>query len=143
MMQRESRLSGSKRFSEVLKRGRRWPSELLVLIILPNALERNRYGFSVSKRLGKAVVRNRVKRRLREAARLIPVHPGWDIVFTARKAASKADFATLKGAIEELLARAQLLQPSDITNPEGAIDEEDSFRSNSPLSGGHLPLHSV
>ncbi len=64
----------------------------------------------MSKRVGKAVVRNRVKRRLRECIRLTPCKPGWDVVFIARSAASEADYHQLKLAIDELTRRAHLLE---------------------------------
>ncbi len=63
---------------------------MLVLKAAPNGLEGNRYGFSVGRRVGIAVVRNRVKRRLREVARLARVKAGWDMVFIARGAAASA-----------------------------------------------------
>lgn len=69
-----------------------------------------RIGFSVSKRVGGAVVRNRVKRRLREAVRvrLTSLTPGWDIVVSARPAAASAPFETLDAEIGALLQRAGL-----------------------------------
>ena len=69
-----------------------------------------RIGFSVSKRVGGAVVRNRVKRRLREAVRrtLADLPPGWDIIIGARPPAATAEYATLDTAMRELLARAGL-----------------------------------
>jgi len=74
----------------------------------PNELERSRFGFSVSKRVGKAVVRNRVKRLLRECVQQTPCKPGWDVVFIARSTASRADFHQLEEAVEELTWRAKL-----------------------------------
>lgn len=69
-----------------------------------------RIGFSVTKRVGNAVIRNRIKRRLREAIRraLVDLPPGWDIVLVARSAAATADYATLNTTVRELLARARL-----------------------------------
>jgi len=108
-MRREQRLTKERDFEAVFSKGRSWSNNWVVLRALPNELGLNRYGFSVGKRLGKAVVRNRVKRLLREGVRLTPTKDGWDMVFIARQKAAEADYPTFKGAIEELLSRARLL----------------------------------
>lgn len=90
--------------------GRSWADALLVVKALPNQLHLTRFGFVVTRSLGKAVVRNRVKRRLREAARRAPVRPGWDVVVIARKEAAQADYHRLAGSLYSLLARARLLE---------------------------------
>lgn len=105
-MGREGRLSKAKEFAIVYERGRSWANRYLVLKGLPTGQERSRYGLSVGKRLGKAVTRNRVKRRLREAARSLPIGPGWDIILIARAPAAEVDYATLKTALGELVSRA-------------------------------------
>lgn len=76
---------------------------------MPNSLTVSRCGLSVGKRVGKAVVRNRVKRRLREIVRFAPLKPGWDLVLIARTPSASASFAELKGAVTELLIRAKIL----------------------------------
>ncbi len=108
-MRRQLRLCRRKDFDAVFDQGRSWANQLLVLRSLPNHLEHNRYGFVTSKRVGKAVVRNRVRRRLREAVRALPSRPGWDVVISAKRAASEADFHQLKAAVADLLGRARLL----------------------------------
>lgn len=75
-----------------------------------NDQEWTRYAFSVSKRVGKAVTRSRVKRRLREILRLQPLREGFDIVVVARPEAAEADFQALKSEMLMLLMRARLLQ---------------------------------
>jgi len=77
---------------------------------MPNGSNLSRYGFSVTKKVGKAVQRNRLKRLLREIMRLQSLKPGWDIVFMARSVAVNADYHQLERAITKLLARAQLLE---------------------------------
>jgi len=64
-------------------------------------------GFTVTKALGKAVVRNRMKRRLREAARLhlSGLPPSWMVVLNGRRAALDADFPLLRREMERLFAR--------------------------------------
>ncbi len=108
-MQRAYRLTGNKRFSAIHQGSRGWANRLLVLKCIPNDLDRNRFGFLVGKRVGGAVARNRVRRRLREAIRLTPVKAGWDIIFIARRDAASADYHQLKLAAEDLMRRARLL----------------------------------
>ncbi len=64
----------------------------------------------MSRRVGKAVVRNRVRRRLREIVRrrLPQIEAGWDLVFSARPAAAQATSDDLRRAVSDLLARARL-----------------------------------
>jgi len=111
-MRKELRLRRRKDFDTVFRTGRAWHNELLVLRSIPNALEHNRYGFITSKRLGKAVVRNRVKRRLRESVRVLPANPGWDVVVSAKGKAAEADFHDLNRAVVQLLGRAGILAES-------------------------------
>ena len=79
----------------------------------PNDLPQVRYGFIVSKRVGKAVVRNRVKRRLREIVRHLDLKAGTDIILSARPQAAQAEYAALNTAVLDLLAQAGLLIKND------------------------------
>jgi ribonuclease P protein component len=108
-MTKEQRLTKDSEFATVAKEGRTWVHSLMLLKTLPNGLEFNRCGFIVSRRVGKAVVRNQVKRRMREVARLTPITPGWDLVFIARSEAAGAQYQELKAAMMVLLRRAHLL----------------------------------
>lgn len=71
-----------------------------------------RVGFTVSRKVGNAVVRNRVRRRLREAARqVIPAQarPDLDYVLVGRQAAMARDFAALRQELLEALKRLKAL----------------------------------
>lgn len=80
-----------------------------------NNLERTRYAFSTGRRLGGAVVRNRVRRRLREIVRSLAsqVAPGWDVLIVARAACLGASYAELRAVAVRLLGRAGLLDRSE------------------------------
>ena len=71
-----------------------------------NGLPHNRYGFVTSRAVGKAVVRNKVRRRLREAVRSLPLEDGWDVVVIARRSAADAMYRELRESLASLLARA-------------------------------------
>ena len=110
------RLTRRKDFSAVYAAKRSWATPLLVLYLRrdansPEAAVTRRFGFVVSKKVGKAHDRNLVKRRLREIARLNGekwTH-GFDAVFVARSAAATAPYSELQTAFGELMRKAKLV----------------------------------
>ena len=123
-LRRAQRLRSPRDFQRVRAQGRRVSGRLLTLGYVAQVAQVGqdalshpqftRVGFSVSRRVGSAVVRNRVKRRLREVMRrrLAGIAPGYDLVVTARPDAASASVETLDQEIGALLARARLLIPS-------------------------------
>ena len=87
-------------------------NSFLVLYARKNRLGANRVGVTVSKKLGGAVVRNRVRRRLREVYRCNEHRfaPGWDIVVVARSRCITADFEKLTNAYLSLAEKAGILE---------------------------------
>lgn len=85
---------------------------VLVLRYRPNGLDRTRYGISTSRRTGSAVVRNRIRRRLRTllAALAGRVSAGWDVLIIARPPAAQASQAQLGEVLERLLRQAGITQ---------------------------------
>ena len=100
------RLKQRREFLRVAGKGKRAARPSVLLQALPETEGPLRVGFTATKKLGNAVVRNRVKRRLSEIVReqldAIEVD---DIVIRALPAAGKADFATLRASIAPLLER--------------------------------------
>ncbi len=101
-------LTKTAQYQAVYSKGGSWVGDLVVVKVLPNGLDLYRCGFSIGRRVGKAVVRNRVKRLLREVLRQTPLKPGWDIVVIARSPAAKANYRDFEAAVNGLLFRAGL-----------------------------------
>ena len=90
-----------------------------VLYARKNRTNTNRVGITVSKKLGHAVVRNRIRRRIREIYRLNEekFQPGWDIVIVARTKTIDADFQKMTNAYLHLADKAGILnKDADIAN---------------------------
>jgi ribonuclease P protein component len=110
-MQRRSRLSSGSRISEIHQNGRSAANNLLVFRVLPNGSDQSRFCFIAGKRVGNAVVRNKIKRRLREVVRNTPTRPGWDTVIIARRGAEEAGFNGLEKAVHNLMRRTKIAEP--------------------------------
>ena len=104
-------LSSPQDFQALQERGSIRSHPLLSARVLRTDLGSTRFAMATSKALGSAVVRNRVRRRLREAIRaLLPsMRPGWDVLVIARPALVRADYGALQAALARLLGRAGVL----------------------------------
>ena len=109
-MKKKWALTKRAQYLSVYKSGKAWADNFVVVKALPNGFESSRYGFSVTKGLGKAVTRNRIRRLLREVVRLTSIEPGWDIVFIARPSAADADYHRIRDSVNSMLVRAHLLR---------------------------------
>ncbi len=91
-------------------------NSFLVLYAKRNRTDGNRVGITVGKKLGHAVVRNRVRRRLREVYRLNESRfaPGWDLVVVARSRCIHARFSELTNAYLSLAEKAGILLQEDL-----------------------------
>ena len=118
MLPTSFRLRRSDDIARVRQRGRRWQHPLIVLFIDVQPQESSsvsRFAFVAGRRIGKATVRNRAKRRLREIVRhhLETLEPGHDCLVVARPASASADYAELERGVLELLTRAGLRRSDD------------------------------
>ena len=111
------RLKHREEFARVMRQGRAQSNHLLLLRAAPNQLKTSRFGYAVSKQVGTAVVRNLVRRRIREVVRHMQVKSGWDMVIIPRKASAAVSFQALKASLEGLTRRAGLLENEVATDP--------------------------
>ncbi len=98
-------------FAAIQERGASRSHPLLVVRTLRTDLDTTRFALSTGRRLGGAVVRNRLRRRLREVLRVMApsFRPGWDVLIIARPALVEADHQALVEALRRLLARSGVI----------------------------------
>ena len=111
-MQKQQRLRKSKDFHKVRNKGQSWHSSSMVLLTWRRNSENRkptRFGFVVSKRIGKAVVRNRYKRSMRSAVRSLQVERGWDVICIVKRGQTGREIKTVSDSMINLLRRANLI----------------------------------
>ena len=109
---REARLLRRGEFEAVHRAGKRRSSSHFTVFFRANELPLSRFGVSIKRALGGAVVRNRIRRRVREIVRChrLEIPAGWDIVIHPKSAVTQARFAALA---EDLLRLLQSVVPAD------------------------------
>jgi ribonuclease P protein component len=105
-------LSRPQDFAAIQGAGTTRSHPLFTVRFLRTSLETTRFGLSTGRRLGGAVARNRVRRRLREALRSMmkDYQPGWDVLIIARPAIVESDHDTLVSALHRTLARGGVIE---------------------------------
>lgn len=114
-MKRSYSLKRNKEFRYVYRAGKSVGSKILVLIYIRTKHPGIRIGFSVGKRIGNAVCRNRVKRRLREVVTpLLPrIASGYRLIFIARNPIADAEYRRIESTVRYLADKAGLLSSAD------------------------------
>jgi len=109
-MDKKNNLRNSREFRKVYDKGKSIANRYLVLFYLENNLDYNRVGISVTKKIGKAVTRNKVKRLIKEGFRVHSdkVKNGYDLIFLSRIRANQATFKEIESAINHLIKKSGL-----------------------------------
>lgn len=107
-------LKKNRDFQNVYRRGRSYANRYLIMYVLPNDTERNRFGISVSKKVGNSVIRHHLTRQLREIYRLHEdmFSSGLDIVVIARNTARGTSYRELESALLHLGGLQRILKES-------------------------------
>jgi ribonuclease P protein component len=110
-VKRENRLTRSKDFKRVKDVGKSIYHPLIVLVCTRNEGQQTRAAAVASKAIGNAVVRNKIKRRLKSCLDLLwhKINQQWDLVFYSRAAIVDANITEICSAIEYLLLEAGVL----------------------------------
>ncbi len=115
-MKRSDSLKRKKEFRYTYRAGKPYPHRLFTLIVAKSRVFAPRVGYSISAKLGNAVVRNRIKRRMREAATPLLPHlkHNVNLVFIARADTLTEPFLSLRAAMEQQLKRAGIYREEPI-----------------------------
>ena len=102
-------------FRRLYSKGKSAVTPFMVVYCRRNGLDHNRVGYTVSTKLGHAVVRNRVRRRMRELYRTneSKLRPGYDIVMVARTRAIFARYSDLESSFLRLMKKLELTLPRE------------------------------
>ncbi|MBA7497451.1 Ribonuclease P protein component [subsurface metagenome] len=116
----KKKLSKTSEFKKVFSEGRRIEGKNLIIFILKNDYDFNRLGIIVKKETGKAVVRNKIKRRLKEANRLLnkKLLPGYDIIVLAKNNIKESDYFEICHDLESLFYKGKLFLPESSRKQE-------------------------
>lgn len=116
MLVKEHRLKRKKDFERVFKKGKLLAKDFLILRVVKNNLGTTRVGLVVSQKVSKkAVLRNKVKRKIREAVRnnMKKINLGYDLIFFTKKGIEKKSFPEIKKMVEDLFVRAKLFKENE------------------------------
>ena len=111
-MNKKHRLRKNDDFKKVYKKGKNYWNRNLILYIMKNGLDYTRIGFSVTKKIGNSVVRNKIRRRMKEICRqnLNNIGKGYDIIFIPKKNVVDITYRDLKSAMLHILKKSNILE---------------------------------
>ena len=115
MLKKINRLKKRYQFNYVYKSGEHYSHEHIVLYVSPSKTKSIKVGFAVTKKIGHAVVRNKIRRRLREIVKIqLPkLKQNYNIIVVAKENVSEASFDKLTLEFNKLLKKANLFYEED------------------------------
>lgn len=117
MLRKQHRLTKRRDFKRIFTSGQTYVHKLFILkIMYTDTNQASRFGFSASSKLGNAVIRNRIKRILRESIRLLDKsikQSGYDAVIIARSSIRECDSVSVSKAVADIFKKTGILIPAD------------------------------
>lgn len=111
-MEKKYRLKKNMEFKKVYAQGKNYWNRNLILYVRKNGLDETRAGFTVSKKIGKAITRNKIRRRMKEIYRLNlkEIKPGYDLVFIPKKNIIDISYRELESAMIHIMKISGLVE---------------------------------
>lgn len=110
MIKAQNRLKKRKEFAYIYRKGEKFFTPNLTLYKINSKYPNPKIGFSVNNKIGKAVVRNKVKRRLRAIIKdFLPEIKKCNLIFVAKPSIIKLEFSEMKTEVQQLLHKGKIL----------------------------------
>lgn len=111
-MKKTTMIKSNRKFRYLYNRGKSLANPWLALYVLKNKQGQNTLGITVNKKIGKAVVRNRIKRLIKESYRLMEdqIKDGYDVIVVSRFKMAHADFHKTDRALRDLARKLDILE---------------------------------
>lgn len=110
MLKTQNRLRKRKEFAYIYRKGEKFYSSNITLYKIGSKYSTPRIGVSVSNKIGKAVVRNKIKRQLREIVRqYVPEIKNCNLIFVAKTTITNTNFQTLQNEVRQILIKGKVI----------------------------------
>lgn len=111
-MEKRFRIRKNMEFKNVYKTGRNYWNRNLVLYVKKNGLNETRVGYTITKKIGNAVTRNKMRRRMKEIYRLNfhNIKEGYDLIFIAKRSIVDIPYKELEGSMIHIMSISKLLK---------------------------------
>ena len=106
----KSRLRKKSDFDRVSKNGSSVSNKLMLLVFTKGESIESRTGFAINKRVGGAVTRNRIRRKIKEYMRPLNTINPYDMIFIVRRACASANSDEIRYGVKDVLEKAQILK---------------------------------
>lgn len=111
-MEKKFRIRKNIEFKNIYKLGKNYWNRNLVLYVKKNGLTETRVGYTITKKIGNAVVRNKMRRRMKEIVRLNfhNIKEGYDLIFIAKRSIVNIPYEELEGSMIHIMSISKLLK---------------------------------